>query len=58
MHGVIDEVDQARRELKDAIRDVARHASEDVQRRLAQILSKAARKIRELEADHDHDVDL
>jgi DNA-binding PadR family transcriptional regulator len=58
LHGVIDEVDQARRELKDAIRDVARSADEETQRRLARILHKAAAKIRELESDHDHDVDL
>ena len=45
--GVIDEVNLARRALTDAIRSAAR-GNEETQRRLAAVMEKAARKIRDL----------
>jgi DNA-binding PadR family transcriptional regulator len=58
--GVIDAVNEARRELKAAIAGKLEDASEDVQRRLADILSKAAAAIRDLgpDAKSKDDIDL
>jgi DNA-binding PadR family transcriptional regulator len=56
---VAPEVNEARRELKKAIKRAARNKDEQTQRRLAEILARAAADIRRLTADSDGpDVDL
>ncbi|MNL88897.1 hypothetical protein D3C87_2189050 [compost metagenome] len=54
MHDAVPELDQARKALKAAIRK-ARHASDDQQRRAAEILRRAATEVDALGED---DVDL
>ena len=55
--GVIDEVNEARRELKTAIAEKL-DASEDEQRRVADVLRKAAESIRKPAAKPADDIDL
>jgi DNA-binding PadR family transcriptional regulator len=55
--GVIDEVNEARRELKTAIAEKL-DASEDEQRRVANVLRKAAESIRKPNAKPSDDIDL
>jgi DNA-binding PadR family transcriptional regulator len=55
--GVLPEVNDARRALKAAIAEGV-EGDEDAQRRLAEILTKAARKIRELHKPEDGDIDV
>ena len=46
--GVLPEVNEARRALKTALADALKTGDEDTQRRVAELLGKAARKVREL----------
>jgi DNA-binding PadR family transcriptional regulator len=58
MEGVIPDVNTARRELKDAIKS-AKKASPEAQRRVAEILLRAAHEVRHAtHAGHEPDVDL
>jgi len=59
MDDVAPEVNDARRDLKDAIKQAAKDRNPDSQRRLADILRRAANEIRGARPDHDGpDVDL
>jgi DNA-binding PadR family transcriptional regulator len=57
IRGVLPEVNEARRALKAAIADAV-HGDEETQRRLANILDRAAREIRELGNEPDDEIDV
>jgi DNA-binding PadR family transcriptional regulator len=58
MDDVPPEVNEARRELKQAIRQAARHGSLQTRQALAAILRRAAEDIRKLARDNGDDIDL
>jgi DNA-binding PadR family transcriptional regulator len=58
MDDVAPEVNEARRELKHAIKDAARNRDPEAQRRLAEILRRAAEDIRRGAAPASDDVDI
>jgi DNA-binding PadR family transcriptional regulator len=59
MDDVAPEVNEARRELKQAIKQAARNRDPDAQRKLAGILRRAAEEIRrESDAGSDADIDI